>query len=111
MCVLHHPAGKAPVLLNTSSCPAPNYWPDTTADTTALAQALRQAAEQEAAARRAALTEQQQLAAAEARQMEQERQAAVTAAAQADKQVWDLQVCIRHVAPNPTAGRAVGGWG
>lgn len=87
--VPHHPAGKAPVLLNTSSCPAPNYWPDTTADATALAQAqaLKQAAEQEAAARRAILSEQQLLAAAEARRLEQERQAAATAAAQADKQV------------------------
>jgi hypothetical protein len=76
------------VLLNTSSCPAPNYWPDSTANATALAHALRQAAEQEAAARKAGLAEQQLLSAAEARRLEQERQAAVTAAAQAGKQVW-----------------------
>lgn len=106
--VLHHPAGKAPVLLNTSSCPAPNYWPDSTADATALAQALRQAAEQEAAARKAGLSEQQLLSAAEARRLEPERQAAVTAAAQADKQV--RRAILSNIVVGQEAGSDVGGW-
>lgn len=84
LAVLCLPAGKPPVLLNTSNISTPHYWPDTTTGATAAAQAFRQLAEALAAARCAALRDLQQQAAWGAAQREQERREAASAATKAE---------------------------
>jgi hypothetical protein len=92
LCLLH--AGNLAVSLNTSNISRPLYWPDTTTDAAAAAQALKQQSEAVAAARLAALRELRQQAASKAARNEQHRRQSVKKAAQRDKQVTHLPPCV-----------------